>query len=611
MPSSRIYLTAALTILLILPILAPPTTSKPLSTPQEIIIGFKGKIPRSFMSDLALHGASEIRSDPGLAFAVVHAQNPESFMAKMKAKPYVAYVEYDWTATTDFTPNDPAYSKQWGLASIFAPSAWDTTQGSKSIVVAVVDTGIDYNHPDLKGNIWRAPDGSCGYDFVNMDNDPKDDNGHGTHVAGIVAATIQNSIGIAGVSQTALMAVKVLDSTGVGSYSAIASGIKWAADHGARVISMSLGGTYSSSTLSNAVAYAWNKGCLLIASAGNTGGSVMYPAAYEQVIAVSALARGDYFASYSARGSKIELSAPGSSVYSTMPTYTVYMNSKYGVPTSYAYLSGTSMAAPHVSGAAALVWSVSLSLTNQQVRDILDQSAYDLGSAGRDTYFGYGKVNAQLSVSTAKETATSNPDFALSSSPSIVTINKGETGTSRIVISSIDGFSSVVSLSANDLIGATFSFGLNPVTPPPGSSCQTDLTISVSSSAPSGISVITVSGQSGSKSHSTQLTLNITDSAAPTSQAGVPSPPQNLRVSTYYGSVKLIWSPPASSGGSPVTGYKVYRGTASGGEIYRKSVSTCYTVEWGLLRGIRYYYYVTAVNANGESAPSNEVSIVP
>jgi len=602
---------ATLASLLILSAFALPTVAKPLSTPEEVIIGLKGKIPRSLTSDLALYGASKIAWDSGLRFVVVRTQNPETFMAKMKTKSYVAYVEYDWKASTDLTPNDPAYSRQWGLASIFASSAWDTTQGSKNVVIAVMDTGIDYNHPDLKGNIWRAPDGSCGYDFVNSDNDPKDDNGHGTHVAGIAAATIQNSIGIAGISQTSLMAVKVLDSTGVGSYSAIANGIKWAADHGARVISMSLGGVYSSSTLSNAVAYAWNKGCLLVASAGNTGGSVMYPAACEQVIAVSALASGDYFAGYSARGSKIELSAPGSSVYSTMPTFTVYMNSKYGVSTSYAYLSGTSMAAPHVSGVAALVWSASSSLTNQEVRNLLDRSACDLGSAGRDTYFGYGKVNAQLSVSTAKGMATSNPDFAVSLSPSAMTVERGATGASRITISSIDGFSSEVKLFVNDLVGVTLSFSSNPVTPLPGSSCRSDLTISVSSSALSGNWAITVTGQSDSRSHSTQLALNITDSGAPISQSRAPSPPQNLRVSTYYGSVKLTWSPPAYDGGSPLTSYKVYRGTTSGGESYRKSTTTCYTTEWGLLRGIRYYYYVTAVNADGESAPSNEVSVVP
>ena len=346
---------------------------------KNLIVGFSDKIPNDVNEKVKAHGASVVSKNDELNFVVVDpkGRNKAELMAEMRGLPKTAYVEEDYIATAFLDPNDPGYPSQWGPKDINAPLAWNITLGSSGVIVAIVDTGVDYNHPDLASNYYPG-----GYDFINNDANPIDDNGHGTHVAGIAAAVTNNGIGVAGISQSRIMAEKVLSSSGSGSYSAVASGITHATNNGAKIISMSLGGSSSSITLQNAVNYAWNKGVLIVAAAGNDGsGRISYPAAYSNVIAVSALNQGDSFAVYSNHGKKIELSAPGTNVYST------YLGG------GYTSLSGTSMATPFVSGSAALVLSKNGGLTNQQVRNILDNSAVDLGARGRDAYFGYGKVN--------------------------------------------------------------------------------------------------------------------------------------------------------------------------------------------------------------------------
>jgi len=344
----------------------------------NIIVGFSSGIPSDITEKVKAHGADVISKNTDINFVVVNPKGRDKaqLMAEMRGLRHVAYVEEDYVATAFLEPNDPYYSSQWGPADILAPKAWDITLGSPNVIIAVVDTGVDYNHPDLAANY------AGGYDFINNDNNPMDDNGHGTHVAGIAAAVTNNGEGVVGISQSKIMAEKVLGKDGSGSYSAVANGITHAANNGAKVISISLGGRFSSTTLQNAVNYAWNKGVLLVAAAGNEqSGKINYPAAYTNVIAVSALNPGDGFAYYSNHGKKVELSAPGTGIYST------YMGG------GYKSLSGTSMATPFVSGSAALVLSKNDRLSNRQVRDILDKTAIDLGTAGRDNYFGYGKVN--------------------------------------------------------------------------------------------------------------------------------------------------------------------------------------------------------------------------
>jgi len=319
------------------------------------------------------------------------------------------------------TPNDTDYSTyQWNMPQIRAPYAWAISTGSSDVVVAVLDTGVDLTHPDLQEKLV------AGYDFVHGDAGPSDDEGHGTHVAGIVAAHTNNSRGVAGVSwQGKIMPVKVLNWRGQGTHTQIAQGIMWAADQGAQIINLSLGGENSSATLQNAVNYAYNKGALVVAAAGNyyqEGNPVFYPAAYPHVLAVAATGDEDEHASYSETGYYVDVAAPGgnpSSNWDSNPNHwirsTYWRGAGYG---EYAQVAGTSQAAPHVSGLAALIWSVSPSMSNDQVEQTIEETAVDLGSPGRDDVFGYGRIDAYRAVASASQ-GTSAGERGMMAAPSL------------------------------------------------------------------------------------------------------------------------------------------------------------------------------------------------
>jgi subtilisin len=254
-----------------------------------------------------------------------------------------------------------------------------------------------------------------GYDFVNNDADPKDDNGHGTHVSGTVAA-IDNNIGVIGAApEVNLYALKVLGEDGSGSYSDIISALQWAVDNHMDVASMSLGGLVRLKALEDACDSAYESGVVIVAAAGNEGRrKVSYPAAYNSVIAVTATDDTDTRASFSNYGPQIELAAPGVGINSTLPTYKVTLTETYGL--NYGTLRGTSMATPHVTGAVALLLTTSVPTdydtnTNGQwdpaeVRQRLQDTATDLGAAGKDIYYGYGLVNASAAV----EATTPEPE---------------------------------------------------------------------------------------------------------------------------------------------------------------------------------------------------------
>jgi thermitase len=296
----------------------------------------------------------------------------------------VTFVEIDGEVSAFFNPDDPLYPRQWHLPSVSAPQAWDLTTGSTQVIIAVIDTGVDYNHPDLAGKTV------AGYNFVSRNADPMDDNGHGTHVAGIAAASGNNALGVAGVDWSArIMPLKVLNAQGSGYESDVASAIRYAADHGARVINMSLGGPNDSYTVREAVNYAFNKGVTLVAAAGNNASSVSYPAACENVIAVGALDSQNGLLPYSNRGPALDLTAPGASILST-------------VPGGYQEMSGTSMASPVVAGCASLLLARNPSYSPSQVEKALEGGATDLGVAGFDSTFGYGKVNAYAALDSSQ-----------------------------------------------------------------------------------------------------------------------------------------------------------------------------------------------------------------
>lgn len=293
----------------------------------------------------------------------------------------IRYVESNAKVQAQFVPNDEGWNLQWSPKKIEADCAWNSTIGSGSILVAVVDTGVDYTHPDLAANYVPL-----GYNWVNNNNDPLDDNGHGTHCAGIIAAILNNTVGIAGLAQVHVMAEKVLNADGMGIEDTVATGIIHAAEKGADIISMSLG-TYSPlSLIDDAISYAYAQGVLLIAAAGNeNSNSKLFPAAYDEVVAVAATDENDSRAWFSNWGKWIEVSAPGVNIYST-------------IPGGYAFHSGTSMACPHVSGVAALIWSQFPNATRDWVRAQLRVSADDLGEEGFDKYYGYGRINARKAV---------------------------------------------------------------------------------------------------------------------------------------------------------------------------------------------------------------------
>lgn len=273
-----------------------------------------------------------------------------------------------------------------GVAQIKAPAGWPSSQG-QGVRVAVVDTGIDYNHTDLKANY------KGGVSFVPGATTPLDDHGHGTHCAGTIAATI-NGAGVVGVAPSAsLYAVKVLDSSGNGAYSQIISGIDWCVQNKMHIVSMSLGGSGGSTALQSICNTAWTKGLLLVAAAGNSGAptppatsTVGYPGKYQNVIAVSAIDTANALASFSSRGPEVDLCAPGVNVLST---------TKGG---GYGNMSGTSMACPHVSGAAAVVWGAHRFGTNEQIWNLLAYYVDNLGAPGWDANFGYGRVNVDLAA---------------------------------------------------------------------------------------------------------------------------------------------------------------------------------------------------------------------
>src|SRR3990167_4668347 len=323
--------------------------------------------------------------------------NVERVIVKKNSK--IKYAEPDFIAKKVESPNDPYYLSQWGLPKIKAEGGWNKTRGSDNAPVAIADTGIDESHPDLAGKVIKR---------ANFTTDPDSDgDGHGTHVAGIIGAITNNSIGIASLGyDTKLVSVKVLNNNGSGYYSWIANGIIWASNNGAKVINLSLGGSYDSQALKDAVNYAWGKGVVIVAAAGNSNNSrALYPAYYTNSIAVAATDSSDNKASFSSYGWWVDLAAPGVSIYSTYKG-------------SYAYLSGTSMATPFVSALSSLVFSNNLLFSNSDVRNKIESSADKIAQTG--IYWTYGRIDACAAldcISSPTPTPTPTPTLTPTSTP--------------------------------------------------------------------------------------------------------------------------------------------------------------------------------------------------
>ena len=361
----------------------------------ELVIGLDGMRPNSHseLVDLIMSNGGELVntvSSDGEIKAVV-ADIPHGVMSTFVSEVEIAklsrYIEPNMRFEIDFVPNDPDWLKQWGPHIIEADCAWNTTTGDPSVLTAVIDTGIDWDHPDLTANYV-----ALGYDWVNNDPDPMDDHGHGTHCGGVIAAVTNNNIGIAGLAQVRIMAEKGIDELGYGRSDELANAIIHAVDQGADILSCSWGSDvkFKCTVMHEALKYAYDHGVLVIGAAGNDATNVKhYPAAYDEVMAVTATDESDNPAGFTNFGDWVEVAAPGVHVYSTI------------WDDSYAYMSGTSMSAPHVSGVAALIWSQFPSMTPDQVRAQLRYTSDDLGDHGFDVYHGYGRVNARRAVEQA------------------------------------------------------------------------------------------------------------------------------------------------------------------------------------------------------------------
>lgn len=297
----------------------------------------------------------------------------------------VTHVEADGWVYGAYEPDDPdlyiserVYTAE--LLNLF--DAWDYTTGNPEIVIAVLDTGVTQEHPEFADKLLP------GYDFFNQDDDPSDDHGHGTHVAGTSAAKMDNGIGAAGVCpQCSILPVKVLNQNNAGTWAGVAAGVTYAADEGANIIVMSLGSVAGTKTIEAAIEYAIEQGVLIVAAAGNINSSKdFYPAAYPGVIGVAATDKSDLRWSLSNYGDYVDISAPGHLVYGAYKD----LDNEYD---GHRFMSGTSMATPHVAGLAGLLWSQDPSRTSHDVELLMRGTAVDLGSVGEDDYFGDGRID--------------------------------------------------------------------------------------------------------------------------------------------------------------------------------------------------------------------------
>jgi subtilisin family serine protease len=410
--------------------------------PAEIIVRYRPGVSKQVRA--AVRGRLDARlAHPvkGLARTEVLTAggdaSTEELLEDLNARPEVLYAEPNHRYKAFLTPNDPLFSSTWGLhntgqsggvadADIDAPEAWDVTTGDPGVTVAVVDTGVDLDHPDLLGNL--VP----GWDFVGGDASPDDGHGHGTHVSGTIGAVGDNGTGVAGVAWDAsIMPLKALDDSGFGDADDVAAAFVYAGEQGARVVNASLGGPFSQ-TIADAVAA--SPGTLFVVAAGNSGSNNDVSPAYpcnltaSNLICVAATTRTDALASFSSYGkTSVDVGAPGKSIVSTVPPEVV--------GASYASSDGTSMATPHVVGAAVLIWSAIPGATVEGVKKVLLQSADPLSALSGKTVSG-----GRLNVAAALDLATRAPDPP---TPSVSRVQKARTfpvGWSSWSIQGIPGY---------------------------------------------------------------------------------------------------------------------------------------------------------------------------
>jgi len=357
-----------------------------------------------------LEGTDEIPQLHMLVWTVPPGRSVLETVGLLRMNPDVEYAEPDYRTSLHILPGDRYLGYQYGLVNLGqeiggpgsprgvpgadtrAVRGWEETTGSPDVVIAVLDTGVDFSHPDLQENIlpW-------GRDFVNGDLDPSDDNGHGTAVCGIIAADTDNGEGVAGVSwHCRILPVKGIDAQGGGYTSWMIQAILWTADLDVDIINLSVGAEVPSRALEEALDYAARKDILLVSSAGNHHREVAYPAAYPRCMAVAATDYTDSRASFSNFGPEVDVAAPGKRIYVCLPTWKVPAGSP-----PYGFMSGTSLSCAFVSGLAGLIKSVKPWLSAEQLRKIICYATDDVNRSqyrGRDVYLGYGRINLEKAL---------------------------------------------------------------------------------------------------------------------------------------------------------------------------------------------------------------------
>lgn len=354
------------------------------SIEHEVVVRFFPRPEQKEIDRMVASLDAKIKRDFG-KFMIIKSRSltTKQLMKKLAEHPDSVFAEPNYLLLPNRVPNDTYYTEyQWNLPLIGMEQSWDVSEGSSDVIVAVVDTGVDMEHPEFKGKLVE------GYNVLEDNNSPQDDNGHGTHVSGVIAARTNNDDGIAGITwKSKLMPIKAIGADGSGSAVDIAQGIYWATDHGADVINLSVGNYTSSAALKEACQYAYNNNVVLVAASGNDAtDQPSYPAAYDEVLSVAAVDHRKERADFSNFGEYVDVAAPGVDIPSTY------------IYSDYASLSGTSMACPHVAALASLVRSVHHDMKNSDVMELIRQSAVDLGPPGHDQLYGYGMINVNQTL---------------------------------------------------------------------------------------------------------------------------------------------------------------------------------------------------------------------
>lgn len=355
------------------------------SAKGELVLRFKPGVAEDYkrilLSSLGLEVVDEVPQIQAIVVSVP-LQSMSTVKSSLAHDPAVDFVEENHVFCPEDVPNDPLYGSEWHLNKIGAPSAWDISTGSPEVVIAVLDSGVDPTHPDLAGKLLS------GYNFYDNNDNTSDVFGHGTKVAGVAAAISNNGLGVAGTAwQCRILPIRVTDTSGYTTVTRLSKGLIYAADAGAKVAVISFQ-IFGGSALSSAAEYFVSRGGLVVAAAGNTG-AYQSDADNPYIVSVSATTSSDVLASFSTYGPFVDLSAPGVSICTTI------MGGSYGS------VSGTSFSAPIVAGVAALIFSANPSLTPSEVERILESTAVDLGDAGYDVRYGWGRVDAAAALAMA------------------------------------------------------------------------------------------------------------------------------------------------------------------------------------------------------------------